>query len=221
MGYQVAIDGPAGAGKSTIAKQVAKEKGFIYVDTGALYRALAVYFLDTGTLPDDEAAIHQALQDVEVSIRYEEQAQQVYVNGSNITSRLREEAVGNLASKISPIPAVRKKLLHLQQELGRTHDVVMDGRDIGTTILPDADVKIFLTASVKARANRRFQELSEKGIPCDLDEITRDIEERDERDMNRKEAPLRQAEDAVLIDSSDLTISQVVQKVMDLCAGAP
>ncbi len=217
MGYQVAIDGPAGAGKSTIAKLVAKEKGFIYVDTGAMYRALAVYFLDQGIQAEDTDKIIQAVGQAEVKIRYEEGIQQVYLNGVNVTGRLREEAVGNMASKSSAIPEVRAKLLDLQRGLAQEEDVVMDGRDIGTCVLPEADVKVFLTASVETRARRRYDELQEKGVPCDLEEIKANIRERDERDMTRETAPLRQADDAVLIDSSDMTIPEVTAAIAALC----
>ncbi len=217
MGYSIAIDGPAGAGKSTVAKRLAKEKDYVYVDTGALYRALAVLFLKEGIAPEDTDKIRQALEDASVTIAYEDGVQQVYLNGENITPRLREEAVGNLASKISPLPEVREKLLDLQRSAAKTYDVVMDGRDIGTCILPDADVKIFLTASVETRAMRRYKELAEKGEKKELSEIEEDIRLRDERDMSREVAPLKQAEDAILIDSSDLTIDEVVEKILSLC----
>ncbi len=217
MGYNVAIDGPAGAGKSTIAKLVAKEKGFVYVDTGAMYRALAVHFLDQGIRPEETERIIDACKDAEVTIRYEDGMQQVYLNRRNITGRLRDEEVGNMASKSSPVPEVRAKLLNLQQSLAREQDVIMDGRDIGTCVLPNADVKVYLTASVDTRAKRRYDELQEKGIACDLEEIKRDIAERDERDMNRETAPLRKAEDAVLIDSSDMTIDEVAAAIIGLC----
>ena len=212
MGYNVAIDGPAGAGKSTIAKRVAKEKGYIYVDTGAMYRALAVYFLDKKINPENLDAIAAACEGAEVKIQYEQGEQQVYLNGENITSRLRNEEVGNMASKVSAVPEVRAHLLNLQKELARTQDGVMD---VGTCVLPEADVKIFLTASVETRALRRYKELEEKGVSCDLEEIKKDIKERDERDCTRKIAPLRQAEDAVLIDSSDMTIEEVVKAITD------
>ena len=217
MGYSIAIDGPAGAGKSTIARLVAKEKGFIYVDTGAMYRGLAVHFLKKGIRPEDTEKIKEACRDAQVSIGYEEGQQQVYLNGENITPLLRSEEVGSMASKSSAVPEVREKLLSLQREMARSQNVVMDGRDIGTCVLPDADVKVFLTASVKTRARRRCEELREKGILCDLAEIERDIRERDERDMTRETAPLRQAEDAVLIDSSDLTIEEVTAAIVKLC----
>ena len=194
-----AIDGPAGAGKSTIAKLVAKEKGYVYVDTGAMYRGLAIHFLENGIEAEEKEKIAEACKDADVTIRYEDGQQQVYLNGKNITAKLREEAVGNMASKSSAIPEVRAKLLELQRELARKEDVIMDGRDIGTCVLPDADVKVFLTASVETRAKRRYDELVEKGVACDLEEIARDIAERDERDSTREIAPLKQAEDAVLV----------------------
>ena len=217
MGYNVAIDGPAGAGKSTIAKLVAKEKGYIYVDTGAMYRGLAIHFLDKGIQPQETEKVIEACKDAEVTIAYEDAVQHVYLNGMDISSRLRNEEVGNMASVTSAIPEVRKKLLELQQNLAKTQNVIMDGRDIGTCVLPHADVKVYLTASVETRAKRRYQELQEKGEDCNLEEIAHDIEERDRRDMTREIAPLKQAEDAVLVDSSDMTIAEVVKTIVDLC----
>ena len=217
MGYSIAIDGPAGAGKSTSARLVAKEKGFIYVDTGAMYRGLAVHFLKKGIQPEDTEKIKEACRDAQVSIGYEEGQQQVYLNGENITSQLRREEVGNMASKSSAIPEVREKLLSLQRDLARRQNVVMDGRDIGTCVLPDADVKVYLTASSRTRAKRRYDELTARGVPCDLEQIEQDIIERDSRDMNREISPLRQAEDAVLVDSSDMTIRQVADAILALC----
>lgn len=217
MGYNVAIDGPAGAGKSTIAKLVAKEKGYIYVDTGAMYRALAIHFLKKGLKPEDTELIKAACEDAEVSLQYENGVQQVYLNGENVTHLLRTEEVGNMASVSSAIGEVRAKLLSLQRNLAAEKDVVMDGRDIGTNILPNADVKVYLTASVETRAKRRYLELQEKGVACNLDEIAHDIEERDYRDMHRDIAPLKQADDAVFVDSSDMTIPEVVKTIIDLC----
>ena len=217
MGYNVAIDGPAGAGKSTIAKLVAKEKGYIYVDTGAMYRGLAIHFLDKGIQPQETEKVIEACKDAEVTIAYEDAVQHVYLNGKDISSRLRNEEVGNMASVTSAIPEVRKKLLELQQNLAKTQNVIMDGRDIGTCVLPHADVKVYLTASVETRAKRRYQELQEKGEDCNLEEIAHDIEERDRRDMTREIAPLKQAEDAVLVDSSDMTIAEVLKTIVDLC----
>ena len=217
MGYNIAIDGPAGAGKSTIARQVAKEKKYIYVDTGAMYRGLAIHFMEKGIQPENVEAIEKACEDADVNIGYENGVQQIYLNGRNITSRLREEEVGNMASKSSGISKVRATLMDLQQNLAKTKDVVMDGRDIGTVVLPDADVKVFLTASVACRARRRYLELQEKGIVCELAEIEKEIEERDYRDIHRDTSPLVQAEDAVLIDSSEMTIDEVVKAILKLC----
>ena len=217
MGYNVAIDGPAGAGKSTIAKLVAKKKGYIYVDTGAMYRGLAIHFLKKKADQEDRQAVAEACRDAEATIGYEDGVQQTYLNGENVTGMLRTEEVGNMASKTSAIPEVREKLLELQRSLAREKDVIMDGRDIGTNILPNADVKIYLTASVETRARRRYDELKEKGTDCSLDEIARDIRERDERDMTREIAPLKKAEDAILVDSSDMTIQQVVDEICGYC----
>ena len=217
MGYSIAIDGPAGAGKSTIARLVARETGYIYVDTGAMYRGLAVHFLKKGIDPEDADGIAAACEDADVSIGYEEGSQQIYLNGENITSLLRTEEVGNMASRSSSVPRVREKLLSLQRDLARRENVVMDGRDIGTCVLPDADVKVYLTASSATRARRRYDELREKGVPCDYSQIERDIIERDERDMNRAVSPLRQAADAVRIDSSDMTIREVADAILALC----
>lgn len=217
MGFNVAIDGPAGAGKSTIAKLVAKKLGFIYVDTGAMYRGLAIHFLKKGIGPEETERIAKACKDADVTIGYEDGAQQVYLNGENITGQLREEEVGNMASRSSAVPQVREKLLELQRTLAKKQNVIMDGRDIGTCVLPDADVKIFLTASVQTRAMRRYEELQAKGIDCNLEEIAKDIQERDRRDSTREIAPLKQAEDAVLVDSSDMTIDEVVDRILSLC----
>ncbi|MEQ2579602.1 (d)CMP kinase [Hominiventricola aquisgranensis] len=217
MSHNVAIDGPAGAGKSTIAKQIARRLGYIYVDTGAMYRAMAYYLIQNQVDAADQEAIAAACQHADISICYQDGEQVVLLNGENVNAYLRTEAVGNMASVSSVVPEVRKKLVELQQKLARETDVVMDGRDIGTVVLPDADVKVYLTASVETRAKRRFLELQEKGEPADLAKIAADIEDRDYRDMHRDISPLRQAEDATLVDSSDMTIDQVVERILELC----
>lgn len=216
MNYNIAIDGPAGAGKSTIAKKVAKQLGFIYVDTGAMYRAIALYLLRNQIAADDEAGISQAAKQIEVTIVYENGEQQVILNGENVSGLIRTEEVGKMASAGAKNKAVRDKLLDLQRTLASTENVIMDGRDIGTHVLPNASVKIYLTASSAERANRRYKELQEKGITCDLQEIEQDIVARDEQDMNREIAPLKQAEDAVFLDSSNMTIEEVVQKIVSI-----
>lgn len=215
----IAIDGPAGAGKSTIAKAVARELNSIYVDTGAMYRAMALYMLKNDISPDDTESIEKACESADISIVYKDGAQHVILNGEDVTGELRTEAVGNMASSVSVNGKVRKKLVSLQQKLAHSTSVVMDGRDIGTVVLPDADLKIYLTASVETRADRRYKELIEKGQQPDLDEIRRDIADRDHRDMNRENSPLRQAEDAVLVDSSDMTIPEVVDRILGLTDG--
>lgn len=214
MGFNIAIDGPAGAGKSTIAKGVAKKLGFVYVDTGAMYRAMALYFIRKHIDAGDEQKITKACEDIHVSISYENGEQQILLNKENVNGYIRNEEVGNMASATSIYPAVRAKLLDLQRNLASTADVIMDGRDIGTCVLPDAPLKIFLTASVETRAQRRYQELKEKGQDCNYEDICKDIKERDERDMNRSIAPLKQAEDAILVDSSDMTIKEVTDTII-------
>ncbi len=212
----IAIDGPAGAGKSTIARKLAEKLGYIYVDTGAMYRAMALCVLNQGIDAKKEAQVVFAAEEADISIQYQQGEQQVILNGENVTGQIRKEAVSRMASSISVYPAVRKKLVALQQKLAKTADVIMDGRDIGTCVLPDAKVKIYLTASVEARAKRRFLELTEKGADCNLDEIKKDIEERDYRDMHREASPLKQAEDAVLVDSSDMNIEEVVEAILNI-----
>lgn len=216
MIYNIAIDGPAGAGKSTIAKKLAADLGYVYVDTGAMYRAMAYYFLQNNIAADDEAAISAACPDVNVTIEYKDGAQQVILNGENVNGVIRNEEVGNMASATSVYPVVRTKLVELQRQLAAKQSVIMDGRDIGTVVLPDANVKIYLTASSKVRAKRRYDELTAKGEKCDLDAIEQDIIDRDYRDMHRETSPLKQADDAVLMDSSDLDIDGVVAKMKEI-----
>ena len=216
MSMNIAIDGPAGAGKSTIAKLISREMGYIYVDTGAMYRAMAVYFSKNKVNPEDESAINEAVKNVDIKIEYQNGEQQVILNGENVTGLLRTEETGNMASKTSKYKEVRSKLVELQRELAKTTDVVMDGRDIGTTVLPDAFVKIYLTASSDARAKRRYDELVAKGEQCDLSAIKEDIEKRDYQDMHREISPLKQADDAVLVDTSDMNIEQVVECIENI-----
>lgn len=216
---KIAIDGPAGAGKSTIAKALAKKIGFIYVDTGAMYRAIGLFVMDNGLDMQNEEALRAALNQVTLDIGYADGVQQVYLNGENVTSRIRTEEAGSMASKVSAILVVREKLVELQQELGRRSDVVMDGRDIGTVVLPDAELKVYFTASSRVRAERRYRELLEKGVvDTTIDEVEADIIARDYRDMNREHSPLRQAEDAILLDSSEMGIDEVLQAMMNLVA---
>ena len=217
MGVNVAIDGPAGAGKSTIAKAVAKELNLIYVDTGAMYRAVALYMLREGVDLTDREKVAGKCALADVTIRYEDGVQVVLLNGENVNAFLRTEEVGEAASVISPIPQVRKNMVALQKSLAAKSDCIMDGRDIGTCVLPDAQLKIYLTASSQVRARRRYDELSAKGESCDLNKIKADIEDRDYRDMHREESPLRQADDAVVVDTSDKTVEEVIASVTELC----
>ncbi len=221
MSYNVAIDGPAGAGKSTIARAVARRRNLIYVDTGAMYRAMALFMLRERVDPGDADAVGRKCQEADITIRYENGEQVVYLNGENVTPLLRTEEVGNMASLTSAQPAVRRKLVELQQTLARESDCIMDGRDIGTCVLPDAQVKIYLTASSQVRARRRFDELTARGEKCDLARIRADIEERDDRDMHRETSPLRQAEDAVLVDSSEMTVEEVIDRILEICEKSP
>ena len=220
MAYNIAIDGPAGAGKSTIAKKLAADLGYVYVDTGAMYRAMAYYFLQNGIDAKDEKAIADACPKVDVTIQYVDGEQQVILNGENVNGVIRKEEVGNMASATSVYPVVRTKLVDLQRQLAARENVIMDGRGIGTVVLPNANVKIFLTASSKVRAQRRFDELTAKGVACNIDEIEKDIIDRDYRDMHRETSPLKQADDAVLLDSSNLDIDGVVAAMKKIIEGA-
>ena len=210
----IAIDGPAGAGKSTIAKRVAKELSYIYVDTGAMYRAMALYLHRKGIDAEDAQTIAGACDGAKISIEYRDGEQVVLLDGENVNPFLRTQEVSSMASKSSAVPEVRTRLVQLQQELAAARNVVMDGRDIGTVVLPRAQVKIYLTASVEVRAKRRFLELREKGEDPVLAKIAAEIEDRDYRDMNRAVSPLRQAEDALLVDSSDMTVEEVAEKIL-------
>jgi cytidylate kinase len=214
--YNIAIDGPAGAGKSTIARSVAEKLHFVYVDTGAMYRAMALHFLRNEIPSADEAAISQAAEEVNVTISYKNGEQQVILNGENVSGLIRTGEVSAMASATSVYLPVRKKLMELQKELAQKENVIMDGRDIGTCVLPDADLKIYLTASSKVRARRRFGQLKNSGTEYTLEDIEKDIIERDNRDMNREIAPLKQAEDAILVDSSTMTAREVEAQILEL-----
>lgn len=212
----IAIDGPAGAGKSTIAKIVAKKKGYIYVDTGAMYRAMALFMIREGISPEESDKIEAACGNADISIKYENDEQVVTLNGENVNGLIRTEEVSKMASSVSVNGKVRAKLVALQQKLAKETDVVMDGRDIGTVVLPDAPCKIYLTASDDVRAKRRFDELTAKGVECDINAIKKDIIERDHRDMTREISPLKKADDAVFVDCSSMTIEEVAEKVIEI-----
>ena len=221
MGYSVAIDGPAGAGKSTIAKEIARRMNFIYIDTGAMYRAMALYLLRNGIRSDEKEKIEEYCQRADISIAYENGEQVVLLNGENVNGFIRTQEVGNMASATSVNGMVRKKLVALQQKLAASRKIIMDGRDIGTCVLPEADLKIHLTASSGVRAKRRYDELMAKGQKCSFKEIEAEIIERDKRDMEREISPLRQAEDAVLIDSSEMSVEMVIQRIIELIEKNP
>ncbi len=214
--FNIAIDGPAGAGKSTIAKIVAKKLEYIYVDTGAMYRTLALACFRDGITADDEAAVVKKCESVEVTLGYENGTQKVYLNGEDVSSEIRKEEIGNMTSAIAVYAPLRELMVSMQRKIAAENNVVMDGRDIGTVVLPNADLKVYLTASARTRAERRYKELVEKGQDCDIDAIEADIKDRDYRDMNREIAPLKQAEDAELVDSSNMDIDQVVETIIKL-----
>lgn len=212
----VAIDGPSGAGKSTLAKRLAKELGYLYVDTGAMYRSIGLFALRKGVDPKDEAAVTALLPRIQIELRYVDGAQRVLLCGEDVSEAIRAENVGMATSAVSAHPPVRAFLLELQRGMARTHDILMDGRDIGTVILPNASVKIFLTASAEARATRRFRELQEKGVDTDFETVLEDIRRRDYQDSHRATAPLRQAEDAVLVDTSEMDLEESFQALKSL-----
>ncbi len=214
--YNIAIDGPAGAGKSTIAKIVAKKLGYIYVDTGAMYRTMALACYREGIKAEEEDKVIEKCNHVNITLGYENDTQKVYLEEEDVSQQIRQEEIGNMTSAIAVYPPVRKILVEMQQDLAKKNNVVMDGRDIGTDVLPNADLKIYLTASARTRAERRYKELVEKGQSCNIDAIEKDIKERDYRDMHREVSPLKQAEDAVLVDSSDMNIEQVVDTIIKL-----
>jgi len=213
---KMAIDGPAGAGKSSIAKLAAGELGFIYIDTGAMYRASALYAIENGIKITAESFTKEILDKISIDIRYDGDGQRIFLCGKDVTKRIREADVSIGASDIAVIPAVRLKLVDLQRELAKGNNVIMDGRDIGTYVLPDAELKIYLTASVEERAMRRLKELKEKGQTADFEQVKRDISYRDKNDSEREFAPLRKADDAVLVDSTDMTIDEVKERILEL-----
>lgn len=214
----IAIDGPAGAGKSSIAKEISKKTGFVYVDTGAMFRALGLYFIKKGIKLEDETAVVRLLDDIDIKVVYKDEGQRIMLSGEDVTGHLRSEEAAGAASSLSVYSAVREKLLCMQRDIAKQYNVVMDGRDIGTKVLPDADVKIYLTAGIKERAKRRFFELVQKGEKPDIKKIEIDMQDRDYRDMHRKNSPLAKAEDAYEIDTTDMTIKEVVEKILDIAA---
>ena len=216
MGINVALDGPSGAGKSTIAKAVAKKLEYVYVDTGAMYRSIAYYVISKGADLSDPEQIKPLLGEISIKLCYTEAGQRVMLNDEDVSDKIRTPEISMGASKVSAIPEVREFLLELQKNIAKENNIIMDGRDIGTTILPNAEVKIYLTASADTRAKRRALEYEQKGESFDLDQIRKDIIERDERDMNREISPLKQADDAVLVDSSEMGIDQVVDAILDV-----
>ena len=220
MGFNIAIDGPAGAGKSTIAKLAARKLSYIYIDTGAMYRAIGLYVYRKQIEETDIQAIGEAAKETEVFIRYIDGERHVYLNGEDVSEEIRKEHIGHMASVVGAVPAVRAHLLDLQRQIAKESDIIMDGRDIGTCILPNADVKIFLTATPEERARRRFLELQAKGDPTPYEEVLADIKERDYRDTHREIAPLKQAEDAVYLDTSNMTIDEAAAKVVELAKAA-
>ena len=215
--FNVAIDGPAGAGKSTIAKMVAKKLGFTYVDTGSMYHAMALACIRAGLKAEQQEEVCKVCEGLDVSLEYDENGvQQVILNGENVNAYIRTEEVGNMTSAIAVYGPVREKLVELQRKLGTKYDVIMDGRDIGTCVLKDAPVKIYLTASSRTRAERRYKELTEKGVQCNIDDIEKDIIDRDYRDMHREISPLKQADDAALVDTSNMGIDEVVNTLVEI-----
>jgi len=217
MGISIAIDGPAGAGKSTIAKKLAKKMNYIYVDTGAMYRAIALYVIRKDIKSDQVDKIKEILDEINISIEYKDDTQIVYLNKENVNDYIRTEKVSIMTSDIATIPAVREKLIDLQRQLAKESNVIMDGRDIGTYVLKDANVKIYMTASSRTRAIRRHKEYIEKGIECDIDTVEQDIIKRDHQDMNREVAPLKKADDAIELDTSNMNIDEVVTAIEDIC----
>ncbi len=215
--YSIAIDGPAGAGKSSVAKAIAKKLNFVYVDTGAMYRAFGLYYLRKGISLEMEEDVNKEVSNVTIEMINKDDGVKIYLNGDDVTTAIRTEEASRGASKVSVYPMVREKMVKLQQEIAKKTNVIMDGRDIGTVVLPNATLKIYLTASTDVRAERRYLEQTEKGIKVDLSEIKKDIEERDYRDMHRSTSPLKQADDAILVDTSDMNKEEVIEEILNLC----
>ncbi len=216
MNYQIAIDGPAGAGKSTIAKLVAGKLGFIYIDTGAMYRAMGLFFDRNGEWPTLSEDVRSLAGKADISIAYKDGTQRIYLNGEDVSETIRSESAGMSASRVSALPEVREQLVELQRNLARREKVVMDGRDIGTVVLPDAALKIFLTADVTVRAKRRLLQLQEKGETADLASVEEDLKQRDHNDSTRAVSPLKQAEDACLLDTSNLSIEETAETIIKM-----
>ena len=217
MSIAVAIDGPVGAGKSSIAKECAKRLGFIYVDTGAMYRCIGLFCDRNGVDMDDPVRVSAALSHISLDVKIKDGTQHIYLNGYDVSDEIRLPEISMAASKVSAIPAVRAFLLQLQRDMAESRDVIMDGRDIGTVVLPNATVKIYLTADAEVRAKRRYDEYCAKGMDCDYEEILNTVKKRDMQDMTRAIAPLKQADDAVLLDTSDLSIEEVVDRILEIC----
>ena len=218
MSIAVAIDGPVGAGKSSIAKECAKRLGFIYVDTGAMYRCIGLFCDRNGVDMDDPVRVSAALSHISLDVKIKDGTQHIYLNGYDVSDEIRLPEISMAASKVSAIPAVRAFLLQLQRDMAESRDVIMDGRDIGTVVLPNATVKIYLTADAEVRAKRRYDEYCAKGMDCDYEEILNTVKKRDMQDMTRAIAPLKPADDAVLLDTSDLSIEEVVDRILEICA---
>jgi len=216
MNHNIAIDGPSGAGKSTIAKQVAEQLGFVYIDTGAMYRAMGLHFKGAEKWPETPEEKNMLAETAGITLKHADGVQQIFLNGTNVSTDIRTEECGMLASKVSAYPEVRVRMVAIQQEIAASEDVVMDGRDIGTVVIPDAFLKIFLTANVKERAIRRYLEMKEKGVNTDIRQIEADLKQRDHQDSTRETSPLKQAADAVLLDSTYLTIEEVTEKILQL-----
>lgn len=216
MSINIAIDGPSGAGKSTLSRRLAKSLGFLYVDTGALYRAVGLYIYENGILPDDEGSVVKALDNVKVELKYADGEQAVILNGKNVSDDIRKHEISEYASKVSAMPEVRKFLFETQRSIAKRNNVIMDGRDIGTVVLSDAQIKIYLTATAEDRAKRRFNELKERGQNVNFEQIYHDVIERDERDINREIAPLRQADDALLVDTTGFSFEKSYNKLLSI-----